>query len=219
MAYNIFMGGRGGAPLHQVVRAADPDVVLVNESPKTPFLWKRRSHRLAEQWDMRWVAGGRDAGSNMIVVGRGIRVRSTRSVVLRQPPFRPRRGIATAQFRTEGRLWGVVACHLGLDRERRVDEVERVLELADRVRGPVVLGGDLNEPPGGPAWQRLRQAGFLDFGSNQWPTFPADNPQKRIDALLLRGGATVTHHGDPGLPDELLSEASDHRPVLALIEI
>ena len=33
MTYNIFMGGRKGAALHEVIREAAPDVLLVNEIP------------------------------------------------------------------------------------------------------------------------------------------------------------------------------------------
>ena len=53
-----------------------------------------------------------------------------------------------------------------------------------------------------------------------WPTFPASSPETRIDALLVRGTtARVVSHGDPGLPERLLSAASDHRPVLAVLEV
>ena len=213
------MGGRGGTQLADAVRLADPDVVLVNETPKTPLLWRRRCARLVDSWGMVHVAGGRDAGSNMIAVRPGIVVKSTTATVLEQPLFRPRRGIAAAQLRVQGRLIGVVACHLGLDAERRVGEVEQVLQLAGRLRGPVVVGGDLNEGPRGASWQRLRSAGYVDHGSAAWPTFPATEPGKRIDALLVRGEVRVAHHGDPGVPEPLLRAASDHRPVLAVIQL
>jgi hypothetical protein len=29
----------------------------------------------------------------------------------------------------------------------------------------------------------------------------------------------VPHHGDPGVPEELLAAASDHRPVLAVLDL
>lgn len=219
MTYNIFMGGRSGSLLHEAVRQAAPDVLLVNESPKTPLLWRGRCRRLAEAWGMRYVVGGRDAGSNMIAVGTGIGVKSTLATQLRQPLFQPRRGIAAAQLRVHGSLVGVVSCHLSLDPERRAREVERVIEVAGRMRGPVLVAGDLNEPPRGPSWRRLRAAGYVDHGTKDWPTYPADDPVKRIDALLMRGTATVTHHGDPGIAEDLQSRASDHRAVLAVLEL
>jgi endonuclease/exonuclease/phosphatase family metal-dependent hydrolase len=219
MTYNIWMGGRGGSLLGDVVRAANVDVVLVNESPKSLIGWRGRCRRLAGSWGMRYVAGGRDAGSNMIAVAYGVHVRSTSVTTLGQPLLQPRRGIAAAQLRVRGRLVGVVSCHLSLDAQRREVEVERVVEVASRLRGPVVVGGDLNEGPGGPSWRRLRSAGFQDHGSKDWPTFPADEPLKRIDALLVRGAAGVRRHGDPGVDVEIQARASDHRPVLAVVDL
>lgn len=217
MTYNIRMGGRNGSDLHQVVRAFAPDVLLVNESPKTPFLWKRRCHRLAEAWGMSYVVGGRSAGSNMITTTPTVSVKARGAETLDQPIFQPRRGIAWAQLRVEGRLFGVVCCHLSLDRERRLREVERVIETADRLRGPVVVGGDLNETSDGPVWQRLARAGYVDHGSRRDKTYPADEPVKRIDALLVRGSADVLEHGVPDLDPELLAKASDHLPVVATL--
>jgi endonuclease/exonuclease/phosphatase family metal-dependent hydrolase len=219
MTYNIWLGGRGGSLLEDVVRAANVDVVLVNESPKSLVGSRRSCRRLTDSWGMRYVAGGRDAGSNMIAVAYGVHVRSTHVTTLRHSVFQPRRGIAAAQLRVRGRLVGVVSCHLSLDAERRAVEVERVVEVASRLRGPVVVGGDLNEGPGGPSWRRLRSAGFLDHGSKDWPTFPADEPVKRIDALLVRGAAGVRRHGDPGVDPRIQARASDHRPVLAVLDL
>lgn len=219
MTYNIWMGGRGGALLDSVVRGAAPDVLLVNESPKTPLLWRRRARALAARWGMRHVAGGRNAGSNMILVGPAVVVRSATARKIEQPLFQPRRGVAAAQLRVRGRLVGVVACHLSLDADRRTTEVEQVLEVAGRLRGPVLLGGDLNEGPRGPSWKRLRAAGYVDHGTRVWPTYPAASPEKRIDALLVRGAPHVVHHGDPGVDADLQARASDHRAVLAVVDI
>ena len=219
MTYNIFMGGRRGSALHGVIQDARPDVLLVNESPKQILMWKRQCRRLTDRWGMRFVAGGRPGGSNMIAIGPGVAVKAAGAEVLPQPLFQPRRGIAWAQLRLEGPLLGVVCCHLSLDRDRRLHEVTRVIEVARKLRGPVVIAGDLNEPPNGPSWQRLREAGFIDHGSKRWLTFPADAPEKRIDALVVRGAAMVLSHGDPGLPAERLAAASDHRPVLAELEL
>jgi endonuclease/exonuclease/phosphatase family metal-dependent hydrolase len=215
MTFNIWLGGRGSRALHEAVRRARPDVLLVNESPKTPLLWRRRCEELAQRWGMTYVDGGRSAGSNMIVVGSDVAVRSTYTTTIPVPCLRPRRGVAAAQLRLAGRPLGVVSCHLSLDAGRRVREVERVIEVAEQLHGPVLVGGDLNERPDGPCWQRLRAAGYVDHGSSAWLTYPARKPRKRIDALLLRGAADVLHHGDPGLDPALQARASDHRAVLA----
>jgi endonuclease/exonuclease/phosphatase family metal-dependent hydrolase len=217
MTYNILLGGRRRQPLRDVVRAAAPDVLLVNESPKTPLLWRWRCHRLARDWGMRFVVGGRPAGSNMVLVRAGVAVPAVRARVLPQPRFQPRRGIAAAQLEVDGRPLGVVSCHLSLDRARRLVEVAEVVAVADRLHGTVVVAGDLNERPDGPAWAALRRAGFRDHGARSWLTFPAERPDRRIDALLVRDGVEVSTHGDPGVPATLLAAASDHRPVLAVL--
>ena len=219
MTYNIFMGGRNGSDLHRVVRAVEPEVLLVNESPKKPFLWKRRAGHLADSWGMRYVVGGRSAGSNMITAASTVGVKARGAEIIDQPLFQPRRGIAWAQLRVEGRLLGVVCCHLSLDRQRRLAESERVLEVASRLRGPVVIGGDLNEEPDGAVWRRLARAGFSDHGSARSRTFPADDPKKRIDALLVRGNAEVLSHGIPDVDPALMAAASDHLPVVAALRL
>ncbi len=194
-------------------------MLLVNECPKRPLLWRRDCRRLAEGWQLRWVAGGRPAGSNLVAVGERVAVKGTHDQVLPQPWLAPRRGVSVAQLRVRGQLLATISCHLSLDRDRRVQEVRRVLDAARGLRGPVVLGGDLNEPPDGPCWAMLRAAGFLDHGSRTWRTFPAAQPERRIDALLVRGGAGVLRHGDPGVPPGLLAAASDHRPVLLELDL
>ncbi len=113
----------------------------------------------------------------------------------------------------------MLSCHLSLDRERRLVEVARVVSATRGLRGPLVLAGDLNETPDGPCWAALRAAGFSDHGTSAWPTFPADDPRRRIDALLVRGDVRVLHHGDPGVDPGLLARASDHLPVLAVLEL
>ncbi|CAN5479812.1 hypothetical protein BH10ACT10_BH10ACT10_10950 [soil metagenome] len=219
LTYNILLGGRRGQPLYDVLRTVAPDVLLVNEIPKRPVVSRRDCRRLAARVGLHYVDGGRSAGSNFVAVGHGTGVKSSAAVVLPQPFGQPRRGIASAQLRIEGRLLGVVSCHLSLDDARRRVEVERVVAVARSLRGPVVVAGDLNESPDGPAWAALRSAGFVDHGDRSWRTFPADRPEKRLDALLVRGDARILTHGDPGLPADLLARASDQRPVLAKLAL
>jgi endonuclease/exonuclease/phosphatase family metal-dependent hydrolase len=155
----------------------------------------------------------------MLLVGGGIEADPRRRKVLGRPPFRPRRGMVSAQLHVEGTPVGFVGCHLALHRKQRLREVERVIRAAAALDGPVVVAGDLNERPGGPSWRRLREAGFIVQGTPDWPTFPADDPVKRIDAVLVPDGVRVRHHGDPGVPNGLLATASDHRPVLAVLDL
>jgi hypothetical protein len=88
MTYNILRGGRRGEALHEVVRAVAPDVLLVNECPKTPLLWKSRCEDLVDHWGMRYVAGGRPAGWWSASAGRP-RTAARAPPWLRRPSSRP----------------------------------------------------------------------------------------------------------------------------------
>ena len=216
LALNILLGGRRGTPLHQLVRAVDPDVLVVSEAPKRPVTWRRDVRRLASRLRMEYVAGGRPAGDNMILVRPGIEVRSVSEVVMPTPRFQPRRGVVSAQLKVRGELFAVTGCHLTLQDHLRMAEVRRVLAEAARLRGPGVLAGDLNEEPQGSCWRAFEAAGWTDPGRGRgWPTFPSDEPRKRIDALFTRGALVVDQYGDPGVPAALQAAASDHRGVLA----
>jgi len=216
MSYNI-LGGREPTALAQVVRHVRPDVVLANEAPKTPLLWRARCERLAADWELRYVAGGRPAGSNMLAVSPRVRVARTQAWRIAQPLFKPRRGIVTAQLEVDSAPFGFVGCHLSLLPDSRPAEVEMVIEAADSLAGPVVVAGDLNERPRARSWARLRAAGFTDAAKAADLTFPASSPTTRIDALLVRGAADIRAHEVPDLDATLLATASDHLPVTAVL--
>lgn len=217
LTYNIAGAGRRPA-LRDVVTAVAPDVVVVNETPKLPLLWRWQCGRLAAEWGLRRAAGGRDAGSNMICVSDRVQVLSTSARRLEQPLFAPRRGIVTAQCRVDGVEFGVVGVHLSLVAESRAVEAEEAVVAADRLTGPVVICGDLNELPGRPAWRVLHRAGFTDFGDDTDMTFSSAQRVKRIDAVLVRDAA-ASLYGVPDLGAERFQAASDHCPVQAVIEL
>jgi endonuclease/exonuclease/phosphatase family metal-dependent hydrolase len=219
LSYNILLGGQRGEPMFDVVREAAPDLLVVNECPRGLLSWRRRCASLADRWSLRWVTGGRPAGSNMLLVSDRVAVMAAGSQLLPHPLFQWRRGIVWAQLSIGGQPVGVVGSHLSLRRQDRVREAEHLVAAASRLSGTVLVAGDFNERPTGPVWQRLHREGFADHGSRSWLTFPSDDPVKRIDAVLVRGPARVVSHGDPGLPTDMLAAASDHRPVLAELEL
>jgi endonuclease/exonuclease/phosphatase family metal-dependent hydrolase len=78
----------------------------------------------------------------------------------------------------------------------------------------VVVAGDLNEPPGAPAWEQLSD-GLVDVavaGALAFPTYPAAAPRSRIDAIFASPGLAAQPM-DPRRPG--LSAATDHLPVAA----
>jgi endonuclease/exonuclease/phosphatase family metal-dependent hydrolase len=203
----------------RVVRAAAPDVACLQEGPRWPGSGMRLA-RLARDCGLSVVAGGRHAAGVALLAGPGVRAvgeafRLPTAGGLRVRP----RGAATARVRVAGGGPLVLAgVHLGLD----PDERERhVLHLVSRLRGvglPVVVAGDLNEGPDGPAWRSL-SAVAADPAPTADPTFPSWRPRLRIDAVLTAAAVGVAEY-DVWRPDpEDLRAASDHRPVLVTLSV
>jgi endonuclease/exonuclease/phosphatase family metal-dependent hydrolase len=219
MTYNI-LGARHPEGLGKLVRQVRPDVLVVNETPKFPILSYFQCRRLARDWKLRFRAGGRGAGSNMIVTSDRVAMISASARRIPQPSSQPRRGVVAIQAELDGQPIGFVGCHLSLVATSRVHEVtDYVLVAADRLEGPVVLAGDLNETPGEPAWQRILDAGFVDHGGPAELTFPAAAPKRRIDVVLVRGDVTVLEHRVADVDPLMFAQSSDHRPVTAMIQL
>lgn len=189
-----------------LLRAAEPDVVAVQEPPRGPT-GGLRLRRLAGEAGLRVAVAGGGARTTALLVAEGMVVLGTRRVGLPTQVGRTRRGFAVADV--EGIR--VVAVHLGLDRAERSAHVDRVLRVVTATPGPLVLAGDLNEPPGGPASRSLALH-LHDLGATSGPTFPADAPRVRIDVVLGSRGSTA----DGVLPVDtaLARRASDHIPVV-----
>jgi endonuclease/exonuclease/phosphatase family metal-dependent hydrolase len=101
------------------------------------------------------------------------------------------------------------------DRLRQADEVNRLLATDER-RGPLVLAGDLSAVPSSETIKRFA-ARWTDAAGQAGaaPTIPAGNPRSRIDYVLLRP-AGAWHVVETSVVPEAV--ASDHRPVLAVLE-
>jgi endonuclease/exonuclease/phosphatase family metal-dependent hydrolase len=112
----------------------------------------------------------------------------------------------------------VTCLHLGLDEQERADHVDRLLAgLVDDV--PAVIAGDLNERPDGASWRTLSNWA-VDPNPHAPKTFRSTGPRHRIDAVLVDPRVEVVDYGDPpGVVDDDVRRASDHRPVLAQIRL
>lgn len=121
----------------------------------------------------------------------------------------PAPGFGEVDLRVEGVPLHVYVTHL----DYRGDPSVRVAQVADTRRimagdhARKVLLGDFNAEPDAPElaplWRELRDA---EPGA---PTFPAQDPVKRIDYVAVSAGVTVRASA---VPDTL---ASDHRPIVA----
>lgn len=194
------------AGVARVLREIGPDVALIQEAPRL-WRWRSTCARLAREAGLVVVTGGRPAAGNLLLCAMRVRVVSTRDVLLPKHPKLHRRGAATAVLEVDGRSLSVLGTHLDLDPAARVDS-------ANRLRGSSydIVGADVNEEPGGPAWQAL-SAGMVDVAHGLGPTFSVANPRRRIDGLFvgerLRVAAREVVECGP---------VSDHKPIVADLE-
>lgn len=189
------------------LRELAPDVVLVQEAPRL-LMWRTWNRRLARRARLRMVTGGRPAAGNLLLVSERVEVRAAASALLPQRPGLHRRGLVHARLGVEGVELQVLGTHLDLDAAARLDSARRV--RAHAMAGlPLVVGADVNEVEGEPAWELL-SAGLQDAGRDLGPTFPARAPRRRIDALLVDPALTVVAARVP-----TTGAVSDHLPVMA----
>ncbi|QGQ18578.1 endonuclease/exonuclease/phosphatase [Cellulomonas sp. JZ18] len=215
MTYNLRGLRQEVDALVAVVRAVGPDVLAVQEPPRGP-LGRRRLRAFAARTGLRVAVGGGGARTTALLVAPHRAVRDARALRL---PWRfglTRRGVSTA--RVDGVRVAVV--HLGLradERARHVDLLVRRLVAAQAGGSPVLVAGDLNERPGGPSWLALHGVGdglqdAAVAGGDERPTYPADAPRLRIDAVLADRRLAVQA---ARVPDEAaVGVASDHRPLV-----
>ncbi|HIZ37104.1 MAG TPA: endonuclease/exonuclease/phosphatase family protein [Candidatus Ruania gallistercoris] len=136
----------------------------------------------------------------------------------------PAPGFAEAVVQARGARVHVYSTHL----DYRGDPTVRELQVADTLEimaedGPhasQILMGDFNASPEAaeltPLWHRLTDA-YAAAGAGDGFTFPAVAPDRRIDYVTVSARITVQDAFVPG--DGVAATASDHRPVVADLEL
>ena len=193
--------------LVEVVRAAAPDVLGVQEPPR----WLSGSARMREfaaRAGLQVAVGGHGARTTAMLVAPGVTVVDARAYPLPWRLGRTRRGFAVA--RVDGVL--IVVLHLALEAAERLGHLDRVLDTLALEAAPRVVVGDLNEQPGGPTWHRLTASGLSDAADLPLPTFTAVRPRRRLDAVLISPDLRVDGVRVPD--DPAARRASDHLPIV-----
>mgnify|MGYP002083465773 FL=1 len=112
-----------------------------------------------------------------------------------------------------------LATHLDFrpgDRER-LESVRAITALvADSPDGPALVAGDLNALPDSTALRAFEAAHWTRANKEILPTSPVVNPRRQIDYVLYRPG-NRWRVAEVRVLDEAV--ASDHRPVLAVLEL
>lgn len=123
-----------------------------------------------------------------------------------------------------GRVLHVFNCHLGLAARERRFQRDRMLSdailLNADLRHPVVVMGDFNDSPISVVHRRLRKHftdAFTAAGKRWGPTFTLGPIPLRLDRIYCGRGVRVVDCAV--LDDERARIASDHRPVVATLEV
>jgi endonuclease/exonuclease/phosphatase family metal-dependent hydrolase len=226
LSYNIRSMRDDTAALARVISACAPDLVLVQEAPRF-FRWRKKLARLAGAADLVILSGGGTAAGPALLCSLRATVERTEDVLLPLTPGLHRRGLATAVVRFGCARLGVVSCHLSLQKDERYAQGGLLLDrLAGMGVEHAVVGGDLNERPGGRTFRRL-SADLQDcwavapWGA-EFTSTPAD-PHQRIDAIFATKSVEVlgcgVPIGQPGITQTDLRAATDHLPVLAALRV
>ncbi len=206
-------GKRSTLRIAETLRPVSPDVICFQEiHQRLPWsgredqplvLGRQLNRRFLFQRNLQIGFGGYGIG----IAVRG-RVTNVRERLLTSGG--EQRGVLEA---TIGGLPGfrrvVVFCtHWGLDVAERLRQAAEMAEAIRAAAAPVVVCGDLNEGPDGPAViELIRATGLKDAGAeNNSATFVSNNPTSRIDFVLHSPDLCVES------ASVISSEASDHLP-------
>lgn len=202
---------RDPARVMRVIEAMEPDIVLLQEAdkrlrqppPALPIGMVARAGFISLDADSRTPSIGHHG--NAILLKTGLSATQIKPIDL--PGLEPRGGFLA---RIEGAFGALTvgSLHLGLRHADRRRQVAHAIEVASRMGGPFVLGGDLNE------WRAGRTALGLPDG---WimlapgATFHAAHPTLRLDRFIVSGKIDLPE--DDILPRRESLRASDHLPI------
>lgn len=214
VSYNIHSQRDDTAALAEVVRAAEPDVVIVQEGPRR-FRWRQKCATLADSFGLVVAAGGLPSLGNLLLTSLRVRVTATRCHRYPLTPGRHLRGAAYAECLVGGTRFLLAGSHLSTDPAERPAQAAAFKRELAAATLPVVAGADLNEGPDGPAWRTVAEgltdaAVAMDRADRH--TYSCANPRRRIDALFVDPRVEVVDYDVVDTPRT--RQASDHFPVL-----
>ncbi len=229
LTYNIYHGedANGRSNLDAVARiitTLQPDLVALQEVDDkttrvkgldlTAELSQRTgmSGRFGKAMDF---AGG---GYGEAVLSRFPILTTTTHLLPHTSGAEPRAALEIEVRLPDGRRMLFVGTHFDHQRdpENRMAQAARIIDLYADSELPVILAGDLNATPDSDVIALFLEEWSYAGRYDPQPTFPADNPKIKIDYIMMKppGRWRVV---ETRVIDE--SIASDHRPVLSILEM
>jgi endonuclease/exonuclease/phosphatase family metal-dependent hydrolase len=215
LSYNVHALRDDTAALATAVRAAAPDVVILQEAPRC-FRWRTRSAILANTFGLVVAGGGMPALGNLVLTNLRVRAHEEWCVQFPLTPGRHMRGAAFVRCSVGRAAFVVAGSHLATDPGERPGQATVLKKALADVDAPLILGVDVNENSGGSAWRMLAD-GLVDAaaatGQATGPTFPVAGPRDRIDAIFVDPRCAVLRYEVLDSPE--VRRASDHFPIVA----
>jgi endonuclease/exonuclease/phosphatase family metal-dependent hydrolase len=217
MTYNVRSLRDDIDALASVVRDCAPDVLLVQEAPR--FLrWRSKRAALARRCGLVVATADRPGGLCVMTALR-VAVVDTSFSLLPKTSGHHQRAVSGATLAFGGMQWRVMSVHMSTDateREQHLPALRALLSAEGDV--PLIVGGDINEDPGGVLFGELSgqlQDAFAVAGSGPGLTSPATSPARRLDAIFASDRLEVV--SCEAVEAAGVVAASDHRPVLAVL--
>jgi len=108
----------------------------------------------------------------------------------------------------------IISTHLGLSSDERIMQIKELMDLIEKEKSPVILMGDFNALPESKEVKIVtnRLSDVME-GSSSKATFHSANPNSRIDYIFISENCVIIN------ANIIESEASDHLPVFAALEV
>jgi len=200
--------------------AQNPDLVAIQEVDRFAGRTQNidQAARLGELTGMYSVFGKTipfDGGEYGLVILSKYPIKGHKITQLPQMGDLEDRGVLEAEIQLDDNRTLLFACthFCHISEERRISQAEKINELFAERDGLIILAGDFNATP------EQKPIGVLKAkwsdATNKEPTYPADNPRRKIDYIFYRPAKMVRVKETRVINAPM---ASDHLPLLAVLE-
>ncbi|KUK65026.1 MAG: Endonuclease/exonuclease/phosphatase [Desulfotomaculum sp. 46_80] len=198
-----------------MIKKSSPDLVALQEvdmfMPRSRFA--NQAKRLAKMLGLRYVYGRAESWCIVMRYGNAI---LSRSRILRHnnlilSKVKERRALLCARIKI-GQYpdFYFLSTHLGLSSDERRTQVEKIAQIVNALKGPVILAGDFNTGPEAGEFKSLN--GLLSFSMLTIPTYPSHEPVYVVDNIMVSGHWSVLGAAT------VKSQVSDHLPLIVDLE-
>jgi len=228
MTYNIRVGkgldnGNHLQEIAKFIDSCDVDVVALQEVDSVTERSGKifQAEYLARAIGMNFVFAGNikfDGGSYGIATLSKKEISSTKHFLLPNFPGEEQRGLLQTVINFNNKIISVFNTHLDYHENDslRFLQTTAVDSLVSLSENPVILMGDFNDVPASRSMDLLFEKFYASFQKEMFsPTFPSDNPVKKIDYILFDNKMSFK------IPDKkvIKNTMSDHRPVWISVQL